>query len=400
MILSNILLVWFIVSGGLLFFYAWRGIFAAWREPVLRRPVLIIESDDWGAGPADQFTAIKQISRVLEKFADNDGRFPVMTLGMILATVDGEKTLSSGDYYRQQISSSTHEPLLEAIKRGVEAGVFSIQLHGMEHYWPSALLLASKTDKAVMDWLSHAPQIPTEELPSALQSRWVDASILPSRRLDASAVAQAAEEEVNTFQQIFGTVPRVVVPPTFIWTEEVENAWAGAGVAAVITPGNRFESRDESGKPAGKGRAIHNGQSSEINNIVYLVRDDYFEPSLGHTAVKALDQLSAKTRLGRPTLYETHRFNFLGGEEKKNKSLKELERLLSMALKQFPDLAFLSSTKLATILKTRDPEWLELWSRRRIHIWISRLAEIPRLRKLSWLTGWILPAGLIWALTR
>ena len=30
-----------------------------------------------------------------------------MTLGMILATADGEKTLSSGEYYRQQISTST-----------------------------------------------------------------------------------------------------------------------------------------------------------------------------------------------------------------------------------------------------------------------------------------------------
>jgi hypothetical protein len=251
-----------------------------------------------------------------------------------------------------------------------------------------------------MDWLRHSPQHPTEELPSALQSRWIDGSILPSQRLDSNAVQQAAREEVNTFQQIFGVIPSVAVPPTFIWTEEVEDAWAGEGVAVVITPGSRFESRDETSRPAGKVRAIHNGQSSEDNNIVYLVRDDYFEPSLGHTAATSLDQLSAKTRLGRPTLYETHRFNFLGSEENKNKALKELGRLLSMALEQYPNLAFLSSIRLATILKSRDPTWVEIWSRRRIHIWISRLAEIPRLRKLSWLTGWILPAGLIWALTR
>ena len=394
-----ILLGWFAITGVLLVFYAWRGIVAAWREPVLSRPVLIIESDDWGAGPVEQAAAIRQISRLLEKFADRDRRRPVMTLGMVLAAADGEKTLSSGDYHRQEISTRTHGPLLEAIKSGVEAGVFSIQLHGMEHYWPPALLLASKTDKAVMDWLGGAPQLPAEELPSPLQSRWVDASILPSRRLDANAVQQAAQEEVNTFQQIFGTVPRVAVPPTFIWTEDVENAWAGAGVAAVVTSGSRFETRDESGRPAGQGRAIYNGQFGE-NNIVYLVRDEYFEPSLGHTAIQALGGLSAKTRLGRPTLYETHRFNFLGSEAKKNKTLEELERLLSMAVKQYPDLAFLSSIKLATILKTRDPAWLDLWSRRRMHVWISRLGELPRLRKLGWLTGWIVPAGLLWRLTR
>jgi hypothetical protein len=298
------------------------------------------------------------------------------------------------------ISSSTHGPLLDVIKSGVEAGVFSLQLHGMEHYWPPALLLASKTDNDVMDWLRHSPQHSTEKLPSMLQSRWIDATRLPSMRLDSDAVQQAAREEVDMFKQIFGDIPLVAVPPTFIWTEEVENAWAGAGVTAVITPGSRFESRDESGRPATKGRAIYNGQLSEINNIIYLVRDNYFEPSLGHTAVMALDRLSANTRLGRPTLYETHRFNFLGSEEKKNKTLEELERLLNMALEQYPDLAFLSSIQLATILKTGDTAWLELWSRRRIHIWISRLAEIPRLRKLSLLTGWIVPAGLLWQLTK
>ena len=313
MVLLEILLVWFATTGVLLFFYAWRGIVAAWREPVLKRPVLIIESDDWGAGPTEQATAIQQISRILEKFSDRDQRRPVMTLGMILAAADGEKTLSSGNYHRQQISSRTHGLLLEVINKGIEAGVFSIQLHGMEHYWPPVLLLASKTDKAVVDWLRHAPQHPTEELPSALQSRWIDASTLPSQRLDANAVEQAAREEVNTFQQIFGAIPSVAVPPTFIWTKDVENAWAAAGVAVVVTPGSRFETRDESGRPANKGQPIYNGQLTD-KNLVYLVRDDYFEPSLGHTALQALGRLSAKTRLGRATLYETHRFNFLGSE--------------------------------------------------------------------------------------
>ena len=37
--------------------------------------------------------------------------------------------------------------------------------------------------------------------------------------------------------------------------------------------------------------------------------------------------------------------------------------------------------------------------RRRLHIWIRRLRELPRLRKLAWLTGWIVPAALVWKLT-
>jgi len=398
MMLLKVLAVWFVITGVLVILYVWRGMIATWREPVLRRPVLIIESDDWGAGPAEQAHVIRKIAHILTAFTDCDGRRPVMTLGMILATADGKKTLFSGSYRRQTISTHTHGPLLDAIRSGVEAGVFSVQLHGMEHFWPTALLLASKTDKTVMAWLDSTLESPTEDLPSPLQSRWVDASVLPARRLTMVAVQQAVREEVDTFQDIFGTTPFVAVPPTFIWNEDVENAWAEAGVGVIVTPGSRFETRDEKGRPAGRGAPIYNGQSGE-KNIIYLVRDAYFEPSFGHTAMQALSALLSKTRSGRPTLFETHRFNFLGTEEKKKQALAELDRLLRMAVKNYPNLAFLSSGKLATILKNQDPEWLELRFRRRLHIWITRLGELPRLRKLAWLTGWIVPAGLLWRLT-
>ena len=396
--LFKVLALWFVTSGALLLLYAWRAIFTAWREPVLRRPILIIESDDWGAGPSEQAQAISDITNVLANYTDRDRRRPMMTLGVILATVDGRKTQSSGRYHRQVISKHTHGPLLEAINKGVELGVFSIQLHGMEHFWPPALMLASKTDRTVMAWLARAPDASTEDLPAPLQSRWVDASILPARRLTAMAVKKAVRQEVSAFQDIFGRAPAVAVPPTFIWNEDVENAWAEAGIAVIVTPGYRFETRDGKGRPAANGSPIYNGQCVD-NNIVYLVRDVYFEPSYGHTAIQALGALSEKVRLGRPTLFETHRFNFLGAEERRIRALAELESLLRMAVRDYPDVAFLSSAKLATIVKNGDPEWLELRIWPRLHIWITRLWEIPGLRKLAWLTGWIIPAGLLWRLT-
>jgi hypothetical protein len=365
---------------------------------VWRRPVMIIESDDWGAGTAEQASALENIADLLICFTDCDGRRPVMTLGMILATADGEKTLAGGRYQRQMISMHTHGPLLKAISRGVEAGVFAVQLHGMEHFWPAALLAASRQDAAVNAWLAHSPEFQTEALPSPLQSRWVDASVLPARRLRIAAVTQAVEEEVHAFADIFGTPPMVAVPPTFVWTSAVECAWARAGIGVIVTPGCRYETRDAAGLPAGKGRTLYNGQPGE-NAIVYLVRDAYFEPSFGHTARQALAALAAKTAQGRPTLFETHRFNFLGVEARNKGALDELERLLRMSLTGFPELAFFSSEKLAAILKNREPEWLEQRFRRRLHIWITRLGELPRLRKLAWLTGWIVPAGLLWRLT-
>jgi hypothetical protein len=396
--LLKVLVLWFFASGALVFIYSRRELVAVWREPVLRRPVLIIESDDWGAGPAGQSAVLDEILRLLAGFSDCDGRPPVMTLGMILATADGNRFRSNGSYQRKSISDAAYRPLLGVIDNGVEAGVFTVQLHGLEHFWPAALMSASEGNKAVRAWLHTAPWAATEDLPSPLQSRWVDASVLPARPLTRTDVERAVREEVDAFQSVFAVIPEVAVPPTFVWNRDVEQAWAAAGVDVIVTPGRRLETRDARGRPAGAGAPIYNGQLGE-KGIMYLVRDVYFEPSLGHTAEQAHTALEAKVRLRRPALFETHRFNFLGTEEDKKRALAELERLLRMAVKNFPDLAFLSSGKLATILKNRDPQWVELRLRRRLHIWITRLGEFSRLRKLAWLTGWIVPAGLLWRLT-
>jgi hypothetical protein len=398
MIFLMVLVLWFAATGALIILSGWRGIFAAWQEPVLRRPVVIFESDDWGAGITGQAGALRDITEILLCFSDCDARRPVMTLGMVLAIADGERTLSSGSYQRQMISRQADAPLLDAITKGAEEGVFSVQLHGMEHFWPAALLAASKQDDAVKAWLARSPEVQTENLPSPLQSRWVDASVLPARRLSMVDIDQAVQEEVHAFEAVFGKRPVVVVPPTFVWNEDVENAWARKGVRVIVTPGCRYETRDSEGLPAGKGRAVYSGQTGD-NGIVYLVRDAYFEPSFGHTASQGLSALYAKTSQGRPTLFEIHRFNFLGTKEERSSALNELEKLLRISLAKYPDLAFLSSEKLATVLNNRDPDWLELRFRRRVHLWISRLGVLPRLRKLAWLTGWIVPAGLLWKLT-
>jgi len=393
-----ILLACWFIGCSVIFFYYRNAIITSWREPVLRRPILIIESDDWGPGPSGQADTLLAIARLLINYPDSDGRRPVMSLGVVLATADGEKIRGSGEYYRKSIAVPLHVLLLDAIKDGVDAGVFTVHLHGMEHYWPPALMAASQVDESVRSWLEQAPHAATEELPPQLQSRWVDASVLPARALGIIEIREAVQEEVNAFQAIFGYPPRVVVPPTFVWNAIVEQAWSEAGVEVIVTPGRRYETRDVNGQLAGTSASIYNGQTGS-NGVVYLVRNDYFEPALGHTAEQAIAALERKTRLGRPTLLETHRFNFLGSESKQVNAFAELEKLLQCALDMNADLAFLSTEKLARVLNTRDPDWVELQLTRRIHVWLTRLCESSRLRKLAWLTGWIVPGWLVWKLT-
>ena len=393
------LVLWFFITGIVIIAYAHRDMVDAWREPVLRRPVVVIESDDWGAGPAGQAIALRDIEKVLASVSDAEGRHPVMTLGVILAAPDGRRSSDSHNYCRSVISMQTHADLLEVIKSGVDAGVFSVQLHGMEHFWPAALLAAADNNKSVHDWLQRAPDNFTEMLPSALQSRWIDASVLPSKPLSVDNIRHAVAEEVKAFTDVFGAKPAVVVPPTFIWNTDVERAWADAGVDVIVTPGRHIEGRDTDGRPVLTGRPIYNSQAG-AQSVVYMVRDVYFEPSLGHTARQVLIESESRLRLKRPVLLETHRFNFIGPKSDPVKALKELGCLLRGAVEKIPDVAFISTEELACHLKRRSPEWVDQHLMQRLHVWIERLGMKSRMHKMVVMSGWIIPVWLLWKVSR
>ncbi|HHM06044.1 MAG TPA: hypothetical protein ENJ19_09940 [Gammaproteobacteria bacterium] len=358
-------------------------ILANWREPVLRHPVLIVESDDWGAGPSRQAQSLTRIADTLAEFKDCTGHPPVMTLALVLAVADGPEIRRSGDYRRRTLTHPSYETLRQAIAYGVGKGVFALQLHGMEHYWPAALMASD--DEEVQKWLRADMPQATESLPSPLQSRWTDASVLPSKDHAPEAVRRAAAEEVKLYNTLFGTLPEVAVPTTFVWNDTVEAAWAEAGVNLVVTPGVRKQCRDAQGRPSCQDKRIHNAERGR--GIHYIVRDDYFEPMLGHTADSALAALERKTRCGRPCLLETHRANFIDASYSGEQALQELARLLRLSLQRHPTLRFTSTERLARALIARDEQWVDIRPVRRLQVLALRLDNIPRLGKLARFSG-------------
>jgi len=403
----------FAIQGFLLFVLSWvalgtivigwvgrRTLVAFWREPTLGHPVLIVESDDWGAGPPEQAEQLARIEAVLASHSDRAGQKPVMTLGLVLGVADGPRILADGlrHYHPKLLDQPEFAATLAAIRSGTERRVFALQLHGEEHYWPPALLAAARTAAPVAAWLTSFEAPRTEALPAPLQSRWIDATELPSKPLRPDEIRAVAQAEAASFLRIFGKAPKVAVPPTFIWNDVVEAAWGEAGVEFVVTPGRRYVARDANGDPVPAGPPILNGDQGAAG-ITYLVRDDYFEPALGHRAERGLAALSTKTRTGRPTLLETHRANFLKDAAAADSAIRELDRLLALALHAFPDVVFVSTEELALRMLRHDPRLVERRFAIRLHIWLRRLWGVSRLRKLAFLTGVIVPAWLLYLLT-
>lgn len=394
-------LMWLGVGSALAGWLSRSELAAAWREPVLKRPVLIVESDDWGAGPPEQAQRLDRIAAALDAFADRDGHKPVMTLGLVLGVADGPRILANGlrNYYRKSLEDRELSTVLAAIRRGEKRGVFALQLHGGEHYWPPALVAAARSDPRVAAWLAESTFARTEELPTPLQSRWIDASELPSKPLVAEELTAVVRTEAEDFRRILGREPTVAVPPTFVWNAAVEAAWSEAGVQFVVTPGRRYEARDVNGRPCAGGVSLANGDKG-VGGLTYLVRDVYFEPARGHVAERALRALASKTRAGRPTLLETHRANFLGDKQSADTSVRELERLLDVTVARFPDVAFLSTEELGSKVRGQDPKLIEHSLAARLHVWLRRLWQIGRVRKLGYATGAVALGWFFYAVTR
>ena len=388
LVIESLLLVWLALVGIILLRYA--GLISRlWLEPVLRRPVLIIESDDWGAGPLAQTVALEKLTALLSKFSDNEGRHPVMTLGMVMAIADTEALKTEGliRYHRLTLDDHRFSELRQVMIDGINGGVFVPQLHGMEHYWPAALIEAANSNESVRQWLTGDALPETEQLPPALQSRWIDASVLPARAIDQKLIPEAVCEEVATFRHQFKTDGVVVVPPTFVWNREVEQAWSEQGVNAVVTPGCRYEGRDANGEITSAVACFYNGQKNDYG-VVYVVRDTYFEPAKGQRAEGVLEAFKCKNAAGRPTMIETHRFNFIGTEQDTAIAFSELERLLSSISSEFPETAFIPTAVLARAYHQQDSAWLSFTFSVRLRVFVNRC----RIERGLW--RWLRLSGL------
>lgn len=371
-----------------------------WREPVLKYPVVIVESDDWGPGPTEQARRLGDICAVLSHHQDATGRYPVMTIGLVLGVPDAAAIRSDGMAYYQRVTleDARCRDMRATLQDGAHCGILALQLHGMEHLWPPTFMRLARQDGEVRRWLEQSGAIGTENLPPQVQSRWIDGSTLPSQPLDVAAIEPAVREEITAFAQFFGETPTVAVPPTFIWNTAVEQAWAAMGVRFVVTPGRRYTGRNLQGQPDGVDRQMLNGELGD-GGVRYLVRDIYFEPTLGHQAERVLAEIQQHYRLGRPALLETHRFNFLGEESAHQRSLCELESLLGGLLRELPQVRFTSTEELGEAYLQGNSELFDWRWLAHIHIWLRRLAVLGWLRKLAWVTGLVVPAGLAYWLT-
>lgn len=352
------------------------------RDFRTKRHIVVFESDDWGSirmcdrkgweelraqgyavdkRPYERFdllespTDLEALFDVLCRYKDSQGRHPIITANMLVANPDFEKIAQSGyqSYYYEPICDTYKryygdDKVLELMRQGISEGVFMPQSHGREHFnvaqWMTAL---QSGDEDVLTAFRYgmcgiAPKIHPEQ---------GNQMMVALRSLDAETEKQAlsiVSEGLDLFEQLWGFRSKTFIAPCYTWNADIENILQKGGVK-LLQSGRVMRS-----STGNKGKYSFVGQYNKCGQL-YNVRNCTFEPSTIENDVcieRLLKQVDNAFAHHKIATFSTHRINYVGGlfEENRTRNLILLDQFLSELLSKYPDVEFMNSEDLISII--------------------------------------------------
>jgi hypothetical protein len=155
-------------------------------------------------------------------------------------------------------------------------------------------------------------------------------------------------EGLNLFKKQFGFSSKTVIAPNYTWTLEQEKLLFSEGVKYMQ---GMLRQRISVNHDLPYKYTKRFSKRVSKNSIGYLRRNVFFEPSQtksNYSTDKALSRIDMAFRVSKPAVIGTHRVNFIGVHDKKNrdKNLILLKDLLKNIVKKWPDVIFLSSDEI------------------------------------------------------
>lgn len=354
------------------------------------RKILVFESDDWGSirmpskavfdecvnngYPVNQrpfemydhleaFEDLDSLCRVLRSFSDYKGRHPVFTANIIMTNPDFEKIreFNFTTYYSEHFSDSYikyygDNQIFKFWQNAITDGTLYPQYHGSEHFNISKWLTKLQNGDRDMHFAFDRkmvgiplPQNPElgNELLIALASDSEDDLKLKIERFLAG---------YDLFEKTFGFSSASFIAPVYTWNNIVIERMAVKGLKYI--QGGRFQKMPDynTGRMLSVkhflGEKNHHGQ-------IYLVRNVFFEPSVSGSKTiieKSIEYINAAFRMRKPAIVSTHRLNYMGGLDDKNReqNLNLLADLIQRVLKEHPQVEFMNSVQLGDLIRANN----------------------------------------------
>lgn len=361
------------------------------------RPLVLIESDDWGRcgtpsrdsihalcgagllrspGPWDFYgleTAgdVEALTRCLSTVRDRDGRSACMTANIIMANLDVERKSSSLCKPRRSGAGAEHfnpggtsidgltlvsldeglpspwtEDLPAIYREAEETGAFRPELHGLTHFSTPVLAAALQDDgdlgqrvRALLATGTPYLRSVTPELNFAL----VDGRYGRERVLPAASQREWLTAAISIFERLFARKPASFCPPGYRYDSETLSLLKEFRIGSIQT--------------------VHQSGFVEVGGVVSTGRNVAFEPVLVQVSPRRLvdgayGEAICAARRGQPIVICSHSINYMSRFVNRSaEALQALQALLRRLVQDLPDLRFCHVDEAVEAWRRRDPEW-------------------------------------------
>jgi hypothetical protein len=255
---------------------------------------------------------------------------------------------------KEAISPKDYQGTWLLWKEGIKNGLLAPEFHGREHLHIKVLEEKMKQrDKEVLLALENRSYTGLDNSGYSTISNLAAFDFWDMS--ENNTFPEIITSGIAAFKQVFGLNPTCFTPPSYhihpmhyssLYKEGIRFV-DGAGMQRIhLGHGNYKKSFNYTGK-------LHtSGIKSVVRNVV-------FEPTeeRGIDWVNlAMIQIEAAFRWNRPAIISSHRVNFCGLLDEKNreKGLESLAKLLHAILKRWPDVEFISAGKLGKIIGSKE----------------------------------------------
>lgn len=230
-------------------------------------------------------------------------------------------------------------------QEGIEKSLMVPQFHGREHLNLKVFEeKLSQKDKEIITVLKNRSY--TSLSHSGYKSiGWTAAFAFDTLR-DINKFPNIIKTGMAAFEEVFGFRSESFTPPAQEFPSSLERNLIDYGIKHLDKPFRRKRHLG-SGKYRYELNVMRRDRTTGLNT---LVRNVVFEPNNGNIdhVGKALYQIEAAFRLCKPAVISSHRVNFCGHINQKNRKqgLTALRTLLKKIVKCWPDVEFISANEL------------------------------------------------------
>lgn len=306
---------------------------------------------------------LEMLYGVLSSVKDKNGKPAVFTPYALSANIDFERMKEEGyEAYHFELLPETYQKLSnlqatayqgawELWKEGINKGLMRPEFHGREHY--NLKVFEEKLAKKDPDLMISLENRSLANIgPSGYSSiGWTAAFSFWDPVADTQRFPEIIKQGLESFETVYGYSAKSFTPSAQQFPEHFEGKLKAWGLTAFDKPFHQ-------GKHIGFGKYKKQFASmgyKKDKDIVELVRNVVFEPtasSIDHVS-KAISQIEAAFRWNKPALISSHRVNFCGHIDPKNreKGLGDLKGLLKAIVQKWPEVEFVSVGDLVDIIR-------------------------------------------------